>query len=405
MRISTSQIYAVNVSTISRQQADQLHTQQQLSTGNRVVSPSDDPVAAARALEISQSISRISLESSNQGKAGDNLRNLDSQLGAIGDILQYVREKAVQAGNAALSAEDKTYLATDIKQQFDALLNLANSRDETGEYLFSGYKGDTQPFTGDINNVSYQGDEGVRTLQVSSTRLIPVSIAGSELFMKIPSENSAFSTHASSATAVISDGSVTGPASYGGGQYGIKFTSATTYDVFDLAADPNMSGTAMASGTYTAGTAIGLPDPANAATQQISVSISGTPAVGDTFSATPGSTTDMFNTLQEFVVGLENVTDSAGYKALIADTLNRLDGSLENVLRLRSQTGSRLVEVDSLKAIGEDLNIQYSDRMERLVGVDYVSAISDFQLQQTYLEAARNTFAKVSGLSLFNFIS
>ncbi|MEN3111831.1 flagellar hook-associated protein FlgL [Uliginosibacterium paludis] len=405
MRISTSQIYAVNVSTISRQQADQLHTQQQLSTGNRVVSPSDDPVAAARALEISQSINRIGLESSNQGKAGDNLRNLDSQLGAIGDILQYVREKAVQAGNASLSAEDKTYLATDIKQQFDALLNLANSRDETGEYLFSGYKGDTQPFTGDINDVSYQGDEGVRTLQVSSSRLMPVSISGAELFMKIPSENGAFSTHASSATAVISDGSVTGPVSYSGGQYGIKFTSATTYGVFDLASDPNMSGTAMATGTYTAGQAIGLPDPANAATREISVSISGTPAVGDTFSATPGSTTDMFNTLQEFVVGLENVTDSAGFGTLVSDTLNRLDGALENVLRLRSQTGSRLVEVDSLKSIGEDLNIQYSDRLERLVGVDYVSAISDFQLQQTYLEAARNTFAKVSGLSLFNFIS
>lgn len=405
MRISTSQIYATNVSTISKQQVDLLHTQQQLSTGNRVVSPSDDPVAAARALEVSQSISRISLEKTNQGTATDSLRNLDSQLGAIGDILQYVREKAVAAGNASLSTEDKKYIAADIRQQFDALLNLANTRDEQGEYLFSGYKGDTQPFTGNLNDVSYQGDEGTRSLQVSNTRLMPTSISGSELFMKIASGNSAFSTHSSSGSAVINDGTASGPVSYAGGQYGIKFTSATAYSVFDLSTDPNMSGTALASGTYTTSQAIGLPDPGDATTQQISVSISGTPAAGDTFTVTPGNSTDMFNTLQEFVVGLESVTDSAGYGTMVSDTLNRLDGALENVLRLRSQTGSRMIEVDSLQSIGEDLNIQYADRLDRLVGLDYVSAISSFQQQQTYLEAARNTFAKVSNLSLFNFIS
>lgn len=405
MRISTSQVYATNVSMMGRQQIDLLSTQQQLSTGNRVVSPSDDPVAAARALEVSQSISRVGLEKNNQGTAADTLKNLDSQLGAIGDILAYVREKTVQAGNSSLSAEDRKYLATDIRQQFDALLNLANSRDETGEYLFSGYKGDTQPFSGSILNVSYNGDEGSRSLQVSSKRLLPTSVPGSELFMKIPSGNGSFSTHASSMSAIISDGSVSGPASYAGGQYGIKFTSATAYNVFDLNADPAMSGTPLASGTYTAGQSIGLPDPGTAATQQISVSISGTPAVGDSFTVTPGNTTDMFNTLQELVVGLESVTDSNGYNTMIADTLNRLDNATDNVLRLRSQTGSRMIEVDSLQSIGEDMNLQYADRLDRLVGLDYVSAISNFQQQQTYLEAARSSFAKVSSLSLFNFLS
>lgn len=405
MRISTSQIYATNVSTMGRQQIDLLNSQQQLSTGNRVVNPSDDPVAAARALEVTQSISRIALEKNNQGTANDALKSLDSQLGAIGDILQYVREKTVQAGNSSLSTEDRKYLATDIRQQFDALLNLANSRDETGEYLFSGYKGDTQPFSGSIMDVSYNGDEGSRSLQVSNTRLLPTSVAGSELFMKIPSGNGAFSTHASSMTAVISDGSVTGPAAYGGGQYGIKFTSATTYNVFDLAADPSMSGAPLASGAYTSGQSIGLPDPANAATQQISVSIAGTPAVGDSFTVTPGNSSDMFNTLQELVVGLESVTDANGYKTVVADSLNRLDNALENVLRLRSQTGSRMIEVDSLQSIGEDMKLQYADRLDRLVGLDYVSAISSFQQQQVYLEAARSSFAKISSLSLFNFLS
>lgn len=404
MRISTSMLYNVNVANINRQQSAVLHTQQQLSTGRRVVSPSDDPVAAARALEVSQSIARVELQAKNQGTAMDALKNLDSQLGAIGDVLDYVRERVVQAGNGSLSTEDKQAIATDIRAQFESLLNLSNTKDAEGEYLFSGYMGDTQPFSGNIASVAYQGDQGVRTLQISNTRHIPTSVSGNELFMNIRSVNGAFSTASNSMTALISDGTVSGPQPYNGEQYGIRFTSATTFEVFDTAADPTMAGAPLSTGTYVEGAQIFLPDPGDASTAQIQVSIAGNPAVGDSFSVTPGNTTDMFGILQNVVVGLENA-EGEGYEWMISDALGQLDNALENVLRLRSQVGSRQVEVEALENIGADLKIQYADRMERLVGLDWVQAISDFQQQNTYLEASRNTFSKISGLSLFNFIS
>lgn len=404
MRVSTSLIYDTNVATIGRQQVDLLHTQQQLSTGSRVVAPSDDPVASARALEISQSVSRINLEKENQGTASDSLKTLDSQLGAIGELLTYVRERAVQAGNDALSVEDRRAIAVDVRAQFEELMSLANAKDSSGEYMFSGYKGDVQSFTGNLSGVTYQGDQGTRTLQVSSTRLIPVSVNGSELFLNIESGNGSFSTHSTSTTATISDGDVTGPVAYAGGQYGIRFSSPTTYDIFDLATDPTMSGAPSTSGAYVSGQTIGLPDPANAATQEIAIVISGTPSAGDTFNAVPGASTDMFTSLQQLIVGLENTT-GADYHTTVAESITRLDNALENVLRLRAQGGSRQLEVEALESVGDDLQIQYADRLDRLVGLDYVTAISDFQQQQTYLEAARSTFSKVTGLSLFNFIS
>lgn len=404
MRVSTSLIYDTNVSTIGRQQTSLLQTQQQLSTGSRVVAPSDDPVASARALEITQSLSRIALEKENQGAAGDALKTLDSRLGSISNLLMYVRDRAIQAGNDSLSAQDRRAIAIDVRAQFDELMSMANSKDSTGEYMFSGYKGDVQAFTGNIAGVSYQGDQGSRTLQVSSTRQVPVSVNGDELFLNIPSGNGAFSTHSSSTTATISDGDVTGPAPYTGAQYGLRFTSATDFDVFDLVSDPTMSGTPFTSGVYTSGQDIGLPDPANPGTQEISVVISGAPVAGDTFDAVPGNSSDMFTSLQQLVVGLENVS-GATYHTTMAESVRRLDNALENVLRLRAQGGSRQVEVEALGSVGDDLKIQYADRLDRLVGLDYVSAISDFQQQQTYLEAARNTFSRVSGLSLFNFIS
>jgi len=368
------------------------------------VNPSDDPVASARALEVNQAINRINLEKENQGAANDALKTLEGRLAGISELLTYVRERAIQAGSDALSADDRKSIAVDVRAQFDQLLSFANSRDSSGEYMFSGYKGDVQAFSGSLSGVSYQGDQGTRTLQVSSTRLIPTSVNGNELFLNIASGNGVFSTHSSSTTATISDGDVTGPAAYAGGQYGIRFSSPTTYDVFDLVSDPGMTGAPLASGAYTSGQAIGLPDPGNAATQQISVTISGAPSTGDRFDAVPGSSSDVFTTLQQLIVGLENTTGPA-YHQMVSETIGRLDNALENVLRLRAQGGSRQLEIEALETVGEDLKIQYADRLDRLVGLDYVTAISDFQQQQTYLEAARNTFSKVSGLSLFNFIS
>ncbi|MBS1210372.1 MAG: flagellar hook-filament junction protein 3 [Proteobacteria bacterium] len=404
MRISTSIIYDTNVSTIGRQQVDLVHTQQQLSTGSRVVNPSDDPVASARALEVSQSVAHLAVQTENQGTAMDTLKSLDSQLGSMSDVLDYIRERVVQAGDGTLSQTDRDSLATDIRTQFDSLLNLANTKDSSGDYLFSGYKGDAQAFSGNLSGVTYQGDQGVRTLLVSNTRQVPVSVNGNELLMNISSINGTFTSSANSAAAVISDGTVSGPVAYSGSHYGIKFTSATTYDVFDTEADPSMVGTPLGSGTYVSGQTISLPDPSDATTTEIQVSIAGSPAAGDTFAITPGSSSDVFSTIKQLVIGLESTTGT-GYSQMISDTLGRLDNAMENITRLRAQGGSRQVEVEALQNIGGDTKIQYADRLDRLVGLDYASAISDFQQQQTYLEAARNTFAKISGLSLFNFIS
>lgn len=307
MRISTSQIYNVNVGTIGRQQSELVHTQQQLSTGRRVLAPSDDPVAAARALEVGQSYALNQQQKEAQGTASDALKQLDSRLGSINDILVYVRERAIQAGNAALNQSDRQAIATDVSAQFDELMSQANTVDANSEYLFSGYRGDIQPFTGSLAGVTYQGDQGVRSLQVSNSRQIPTSVSGDELFMQ------------------IDDGA--------------------------------------------------------------------------------GGTTDMFSVLSNFVSALNNPTiTAAAYNTAIQTAMGQLDNAQENVLRLRSQTGSRQVEVDALTNIGSDLSIQYAARIEELVGVDYVAAISNFQQQNTYLEASRSTFAKITDLSLFKYI-
>lgn len=101
MRISTSMIFDAGRTAMQRQTEDIVRTQQQLSTGRRILTPSDDPIASARALEVSQTKSVNEQLQTNQGYAKDALASLESNLGSINDILTYIRTRAVEAGNGA----------------------------------------------------------------------------------------------------------------------------------------------------------------------------------------------------------------------------------------------------------------------------------------------------------------
>ncbi|MCK0510897.1 flagellar hook-associated protein FlgL [Aromatoleum buckelii] len=180
MRISTSMIFDSGRDAMLRQSADLLHTQQQLSTGKRVLTPSDDPIAAARALEVSQTKSINEQFQTNQGHASDALASLESSLGSIGDILTYIRTRAIQAGNAALSPTEHEAIAVDVEAQFNALVGLANSKDGSGEYRFGGYQSGGKPFS---DQLAYVGDAGVREIQVAPSRRMAVGVPGSEVFM------------------------------------------------------------------------------------------------------------------------------------------------------------------------------------------------------------------------------
>ncbi|MDD5176108.1 MAG: flagellar hook-associated protein FlgL [Sterolibacterium sp.] len=197
MRISTGMIYDSGVRSIQSRSSALLLNQQKISSGRRMLSPSDDPVAAARALEVNQAKEINSQFGVTQGNARSTLGLSDGQLSSAGDLLVRVRELSVQAGNAALSESDRKSISAELRARFDELIGLANSTDGTGQYLFSGYQGSNKPFAGSVENgVVYQGDEGQRALRVSSSRNIPVSDSGNDIFMNIKNGNGIFVTGA-----------------------------------------------------------------------------------------------------------------------------------------------------------------------------------------------------------------
>src|SRR6185369_13890271 len=115
MRVSTSWIYSVGASDLSRKQAEMLRTQQQLASGRRVLVPSDDPIAASAALGVEQARALNEQYGRNQGFAQDTLRLAESTLAQAGEALQDVRELAIAAGNDTLSAADRASLAVSVR--------------------------------------------------------------------------------------------------------------------------------------------------------------------------------------------------------------------------------------------------------------------------------------------------
>ncbi|MDD3432949.1 MAG: flagellar hook-associated protein FlgL, partial [Tepidiphilus sp.] len=145
MRISTSQIFERNIAAMMDNQTQLAQTQLQVATGRKMLRPSDDPVRAARSLELQQSQGVNKQFLANIGYAKDQLALTDARLSTMNDTLQYMRQKFIQAGNGGLSAQDKAAIASDLRSQLDNLVALANSKDGQGEYLFAGYKNDTPP--------------------------------------------------------------------------------------------------------------------------------------------------------------------------------------------------------------------------------------------------------------------
>lgn len=201
MRVSTSQIYNIATLGMSQAQAAVTKTQEQMSTGKRVLSPADDPVAATNILQLNQELARTEQYKKNIDVADNSLSLEESSLQTIVDLVQRMREIAVSAGNTGVyTAADYKALAAEVDTRINELVNLQNTRNASGQYIFSGYQGDTKPFVSDGGgNYSYQGDEGQLRLQASASVTVAVSDSGKKIFENITSSHNTFLTSASPA--------------------------------------------------------------------------------------------------------------------------------------------------------------------------------------------------------------
>ncbi|MGN6652868.1 flagellar hook-associated protein FlgL [Trinickia sp.] len=410
MRISTSQFYDQNIQTMDNQQGQLSTYYQQLSSGTALTTPADNPLGAAQAVQLTMVSATYTQYQTNQSAALSSLGLEDKTLSSVTTTLDSITSQLVRAGDGTLNDSDRASIAQALQGYRNQLLNLANTSDGAGNYLFSGFQATTQPFTNNTaGGVNYQGDSGIRQVQVADTRQIATNDSGASVFLSVPATGtSEVSAGASTntGTGTIGSASVTNPSvTTNGDHYTITFggtAAAPTYTVTDNTAVP---------ATTTAPTAFNAstPIPLGAGMQ---VSMSGAPNPGDTFTVTPATApqnTSVFASLDSVIAALKQPADNnptavATLKNALTTGLTQVQNSMTNVTVVQASVGGREHELQALQTTTQTNSVQTQSDLSNLTGVDMVTAITKFEQAQSALQAAQQTFVKMQGMSLFQYI-
>lgn len=397
MRISSNYIAQLFIDSQNQQESNLAVLQQQITTGLKFSQPSQDPVAASQVLSLQATLDQTAQYTTNANLAQSRLSIEDSTLGSVTNTLQSIRSLALQAANATQTTETRATIATQISQQLKNLMQLANTQDGSGQYIFSGAATSTVPFSQTGAGVIYNGTQSQRLVQIGSNQTVADSDSGAAVFQQIRDGNGTFVASAASTntgSAILGANSVTNPSGWAAGSppYTITFSTPAAYTVTDS------TGATVQTGAYTDGQALAF----NGAQLQLD----GTPAAGDTFSVAASSNQDMFTTLQNLVTAL--TTSSAAGQPAAVNGINRaveaIDQSLTNVSTVRSQVGSRLTAIDSQTTSSSSLTLALKSTMSNLRDLDYASAITKLNQQITGLQAAQASYVKMQHLTLFNYI-
>ncbi|ROP49391.1 flagellar hook-associated protein 3 FlgL [Enterobacter sp. BIGb0383] len=185
MRISTQMMYDQNMRSVTSSQAEWLKSGEQMSTGKRVVNASDDPVAAAQAVVLSQAQAQNSQYATARGFAYQRVALEDSVLGNVATVISSAQSTLIQANTGVLADSDRASLATQLQGIRDQLMNLANTSDGNGRYIFGGFKTEDPSF--DPATGVYQGGTNAVTQQVDAARSMVIGHTGKQIFDSITS--------------------------------------------------------------------------------------------------------------------------------------------------------------------------------------------------------------------------
>jgi flagellar hook-associated protein 3 FlgL len=408
-RISTASVFQQAISTLLAKQAQVARTQLEVSSGRRIITAQDDPLGASIALAMDRGLAELERWKANSNLVQNRLQREEVALTQVGDRVQRLRELAVQANNGVHDAQTLRGLVTEMRQIREGMLQLANTTDGTGRYLFGGTTDSSPPFTETAGGVLYNGDQTQRRIEIGPDLTVADADPGSEVFQRIRTGNGVFTTlqdPGNAGSLTLSSAGFTNTAAWDGRSYSIRFSEpdpvgapgAFEYEIIDNSAVPPAPlGPAAA---YVPGQAIAFSG--------IQITLTGTPVDGDSFSVEPSVNQDLFDTIDQLIATIEAPSNSP------VETAARQNGfwaAIENlsqagdwVIDKRAGIGARLQTIDRTadQRLAEDEN--FRSTLSKIRDTDYAEAISRLSFQLQSLEAAQNSFIKVQNLSLFNFL-
>ena len=410
-RVSTANQYDTALRNIGQRNTSLSNLQENLTSGKRVVRPSDDPVSAAQAERAINRLARIQTEQRALETQRNAIAQAESALGDAIGLIQNFRELTVSAGGGTLTPNDRATIANQLQGLREQIVEVANRKDTNGLPLLGALGSALAPFLGPLSTTpdySFAGLPG----QTSSTGVtIPGMLDGDSAFMFNPQRDGVYNAAVSAIpnTRQLTTSAVTpvNKALITGDSYTITFSAVGP------GATPGTS-TATYTLTNTTTGAISAPvtvpdypsdKPLTIAMTDVpglSFTITGNPANGDTITLQPSPS--IFSTLDSAIRDIRDAPNSNAAIQAVGQALANMDIGMERLHNMRGYAGELLNRADRITGDQEKRSIQLEGDRSRAEDLDMIKGISDFQNQQVGYEAALKSYAQVQKLSLFNYI-
>ncbi|MGS0691427.1 flagellar hook-associated protein FlgL [Shewanella sp. 0m-4] len=396
MRISTAQMFHQNINSVTQKQSQTSQIIEQLSTGKRVNTAGDDPVASVGIGNLNQQNAVVDQFLKNIDYAKNRLSVSESKLGSAATITSSVREQVLRAVNGTLTDSDRQTVADEIRGSLEELMSIANSKDESGNYLFSGFNTDSQPFEFDASgSVVYHGDSGVRDSIVASGATIGANIPGDTAFMNAANGLGDYSVNylaTQTGEFSVESAKVTDPATHVPDTYTFNMVGN------DLEVRDSTNAVVTTVTAFDPNTPVSF--------NGIEVKLDGKPAPGDSFTMEHAPEVSLLDTINSAIALIEdpNKVNTPAGQSELAQMLNNIDSGMNQLDVARGVAGNSLKSLDSYAATHEEEKIVNNSALSMLEDLDYAEAITQLEQQQQALNAASSVFTKVGTVSLFDYI-
>lgn len=411
MQISTNEFLLGSLGDMLTQQSNLYQLNREIATGQTMLDATADPAGAGAAIGLAGGIERLTYDAGNAQAAATTIQNQLNALQQVGTVLDQLRQTALQGASAGNSAATDQGLALTAQNALQELVQLADSQDASGNYIFAGSSSGAPPFTLLGNGqVAFDGDGDSNSLEVAPSISLPTSLSGAGIFMNIPAGTNGVGVTAAAANTGTAYASVQGItdaaalASEGssGTQYQVAFSGGPggvlDYSVTGGIGSPGSAGfaatsTVVKSGTFTPGADLKFGG--------LDLGITGTPDAGDQFVVQPGATSSLFQTVQGLIAALGPGSSSP---QPIQDAIANLDDAQTSILSAQATLGSRLAEIQSLQAADGTASTSEEAQLTTLQSANLPQVIANYSAGVTALQAAELAFSKIQGLTLFSVI-
>lgn len=357
-----------------------------------LVTAKDDPVAAGTAVGLDRAVAELERFGMNASGA-EPIGPAGERADQVGDAMARVNELVIQANNAAMGEDQPQGDQHQLKAIYAGLLDLANSTDGAGRYLFGGTSDGSAPFAIAGGSVIYSGDQTQRQVEVAPDMFVADTLPGSEVFLRLRTGDGRIDGQpaaGNTGTGLLMGFGVTDSTAWDGGTYTLSFGAGDTYQVTDAGGTVVTTGTYARRGHRLRGRADA--DRRTAGQRRQLHPRSGRLARHLRYRAGLITTLDTNPTTDAQRAAMQNDLQAAMRDVTTAQS---------KMIDARASRGAQLSAIDDAAALRKPTTSPCKGTLSTLRDLDWAEAIGRYQMENTALQAARAVFMQMQSLSLF----